>query len=73
MAREYGILQPNLYRLQCRFLYENFFKNLGWEVEVIDSGLLSNNTDSSDGVMRLHLGRMSISILFWSFSVFSWI
>ena len=49
MSKKWRISQPSLRRLHGRFLEEGFFKNPGWEMEVIDSNLLSDTTDSSDG------------------------
>ena len=47
MARKYGISQPSLRRLHARFLEDGFSNTPGWEMEVMDSGLLSDDTDSS--------------------------
>ena len=49
MSKKWRISQPSLRRLHGRFLEEGFFKNPGWEMEVINSNLLSDTTDSSDG------------------------
>ena len=49
MSRKYRISQPSLRRLHDRFLEQGFFKNPGWEHEVLDSGWLSSDTVSSSG------------------------
>ena len=48
MARKYEISQPSLCRLHTRFLDEGFSNDPGWEMEVMDSNLLSDDLDCSN-------------------------
>ena len=48
MARKFGISIPSLRRLHSRFIENGFFLQQDWEMNVLESGLLFDDTDSSN-------------------------
>ena len=48
ISRKYRITQPSLRRLEERLVEDDFFSQVGWEFNVMDSGLLTDSdTESS--------------------------
>ena len=48
VSKKYRITQPSLRRLEERLREDDFFSEVGWEYNVIDSGLLTETDTSSD-------------------------
>ena len=43
ISRKYRITQPSLRRLEERLFEDDFFSQVGWEFNVMDSGLLTGS------------------------------